>query len=123
MEGALVTGGAGFIGSHLVDALMANGVRVCAFDDLSSGSLRNIGRWLGDPGFSFARGDLLEPRDLEGLGPERYDIIFHFAANPEVRVGSTNPGIHFRQNVVATHNLLEHMRRREIAPALAFAST
>ncbi|PIV23657.1 MAG: UDP-glucose 4-epimerase, partial [Deltaproteobacteria bacterium CG03_land_8_20_14_0_80_45_14] len=45
-----------------------------------------------------------------------YELVFHLAANPEVRVGSTNPNIHFQQNLVATHNLLEHLRKTRTTP-------
>jgi UDP-glucose 4-epimerase len=119
----LVTGGAGFIGSHLVDALMARGDEVCVFDNLSTGSLENVRRWLGSSGFTFIRGDLLSPADLERLEVERYSVIFHLAANPEVKIGSTNPSVHFKQNIVATHGLLELVRRAASRPTLAFAST
>jgi len=77
MERVLVVGGAGFIGSHLVDVLMERGVEVVVFDNLSSGSLENIRRWLDGPGFTFIKGDLLSPTDLGKLEIERYNLIFH----------------------------------------------
>ncbi len=123
MAKVLVTGGAGFIGSHLVDALMVRGDEVCVFDNLSTGSLENVRHWLDSPNFTFIRGDLLNPIDLEKLKIERYSLIFHFAANPEVRIGSTEPDIHFQQNIVATYNLLELMRKAGSQPTLIFAST
>jgi UDP-glucose 4-epimerase len=49
--------------------------------------------------------------DLEKLKIDRHSLIFHFAANPEVKIGSTEPNIHFQQNIVATHNLLELVRK------------
>jgi nucleoside-diphosphate-sugar epimerase len=58
MEGVLIIGGAGFIGSHLVDALMVRGEEVCVFDNLSTGSLENIRHWLDSPDFTFIKGDL-----------------------------------------------------------------
>jgi len=123
MGKVLVTGGAGFIGSHLVDALMVLGEEVCVFDNLSTGSLENVRRWLNSPNFTFIRGDLLNPIDLEKLEIERYSLIFHFAANPEVKIGLTEPDIHFQQNIVATHNLLELIRKTGTQPTLIFAST
>jgi UDP-glucose 4-epimerase len=81
MGKVLVTGGAGFIGSHLVDALMVRGDEVCVFDNLSIGSLENVRRWLDSPNFTFIKGDLLSPADLEKLEIERYSVIFHLAAN------------------------------------------
>jgi UDP-glucose 4-epimerase len=113
----LVTGGAGFIGSHLVDMLMARGEEVCVIDNLSTGSLENIKQWLESPRFTFIKGDLL---DISDLGD--YDIIFHLAANPEVRVSSESPEVHFQQNVVATYNLLEKVRGSK-TDVVVFAST
>lgn len=84
----MVTGGAGFIGSHLVDALMSRGEYVYVFDNLSTGSLENVKHWLGNRKFNFIKGNLLSPTDLEKLKIEHYSIIFHLAANPEVRLGS-----------------------------------
>jgi len=123
MERVLVTGGAGFIGSHLVDGLMNRGAEVFVFDNLSSGSMENIRNWLKSPGFTFIKGDLLSPIDLEKLKIESYSLIFHLAANPEVRIGSTDPSTHFQQNIVATHRLLEAMRNAESRSTLVFAST
>jgi UDP-glucose 4-epimerase len=119
----LVTGGAGFIGSHLVDALMVRGDEVCVFDNLSTGSLENVRHWLGSSDFTLIKGDLLSSADLEKLEVKRYSVIFHLAANPEVKIGSTDPSIHFQQNIVATHNLLELVRKAESRPTLVFASS
>ena len=103
-----MTGGAGFIGSRLVDVLMTQGAHVTVFDNLTTGTLRNIRQWLNNPNLTFIKGNLLDPTELTKLKHNHYETIFHLAANPEVRVGSTNPNIHFQQNLVATHNLLEH---------------
>ena len=118
----MVTGGAGFIGSHLVDALMVRGDEVCVFDNLSIGSMENVRRWLGSPDFTFINGDLLSLVDLEKLEIERYSVIFHLAANPEVKIGSTRPRVHFKRNIVATHSLLELVRKAESRLTLVFAS-
>jgi len=122
-EKVLVTGGAGFIGSHLVDALMTQGAKVCVFDNLTSGTLQNIKPWLNNPNLTFIKGDLLNPADLKKLTKNRYELLFHLAANPEVRVGSTNPNIHFQQNLTATHNLLENLRKTKTNSTLIFTST
>jgi len=121
-KNALVTGGAGFIGSHLTDALMAHGANVCVLDNLSTGTLQNIEHWLKHSRFTFTKGDLLNQAELAEL-KTKYDIIFHLAANPEVRVSSTDPEIHFKQNLAATHNLLEYIRKTQNNPTLIFAST
>jgi len=123
MEKVLVTGGAGFIGSYLVDALLTQGIYVTVFDNLSTGRLRNIKEWLTHKNFTFIKGDLLNPVDIEKLEKNQYKIVFHLAANPEVRVGSTNPSIHFQQNVVATEMLLEHFRNSQSTFTVLFVST
>ena len=72
----LVTGGAGFIGSHLVDALMTSGKSVTVLDNLSSGSLDNIRRWINNPKFNFIHGDLLDRESLrKALKDVRLSII------------------------------------------------
>jgi len=118
----LITGGAGFIGSHLVDRLMVDGKNVTVFDNLSNGSLKNLERWLGNEHFRFIRGDLKNPNDIE-KAVEDIELVFHLAANPEVRVGKTDPSIHFRENLMATFNLLEAMRKCASAKTFVFAST
>ena len=118
----LVTGGAGFIGSHLVDRLMIDGQNVTVFDNLSNGSLKNLERWLGNKRFSFIKGDLKKPGDVE-KAVEDIELVFHLAANPEVRVGETDPSIHFQENLVATFNLLEAVRKTASAKTFVFVST
>ena len=107
----------------LVDALMTLGANFCVFDNLSSRNLQNIKQWLNNPKFTFIKGDLLKPTDLKKLEEEHFDLVFHLAANPEVKVGSTNPNIHFQQNLAATQNLLEHHRKTRNTPTLIFTST
>jgi UDP-glucose 4-epimerase len=117
----LVTGGAGFIGSHIVDRLVRDGCRVRVVDDLSSGRVENIKHHLESNSVELIVGDLKDPqialRAVEGV-----DVVFHFAANPEVRVSTTNPEVHFNENIVATFNLLEAMRRKNVKE-LVFASS
>lgn len=118
----LVTGGAGFIGSHLVDALMERGYRVRVVDDLSNGSLENLQRWLKNRDFEFINGDLKKP-EVAGRSVESVDVVFHLAANPDVRLGASDPSVHFDENLVVTFNLLEAMRKSETAKGIVFAST
>jgi len=92
----LVTGGAGFIGSHLVDRLMMEGYKVRVVDNLSAGRLENLRRWLGDAGFEFMKGDLKEV-DVASRAVDGVDVVFHLAANPEVRIGSQKPGGDIRE--------------------------
>lgn len=119
---ALVTGGAGFIGSHLVDRLMREGWSVVVIDNLAVGSLKNIKRWLDNTRFKFIQGDLKDA-EVADDAVTGIEVVFHFAANPEVRVGETDPSIHFQENLVCSFNVLEAMRRSETAKTLVFAST
>jgi len=101
---------------------MREGWNVVVIDNLTVGSLKNIKRWLDNTHFKFIRGDLKDAEVADdavaGVG-----VVFHFAANPEVRVGETNPSVHFRENLVCSFNVLEAMRRSETAKTLVFAST
>jgi len=118
----LVTGGAGFIGSHLADCFVGKGWRVTAFDNLSNGDLKNLSGLVKDERFEFVKGDLKNQaaayRAVKGVG-----LVFHLAANPEVRVEKTSSSVHFEENLVATFNLLEAMRRSRAAKTLVLAST
>ncbi len=117
----LVTGGAGFIGSHLVDRLVREGYEVKVIDNLSSGRIENIKHHIDAGKIELIIGDLKDPETaLKAV--EEADVVFHFAANPEVRVSTTNPDVHFNENVVATFNLLEAMRKKNIKE-LVFASS
>ncbi len=122
MERVLVTGGAGFIGSHLVDRLVMEGYNVRVFDNLSSGDLSYISHHLGKPNFEFIRGDLKNSEDVSRAIKD-IDTVFHFAANPEVRLSVTEPEIHFRENIYATFNLLEAIRREGNVELFVFASS
>jgi len=118
---ALVTGGVGFIGSHLVDRLVAEGWRIRVVDNLSNGRLENLAQHKGNPDVDVIVGDLKDPETCLSA-VEGVDTVFHFAANPEVRVSTTDPEIHFRENIVTTFNLLEAMRRKGVKE-LIFASS
>lgn len=119
----LVTGGAGFIGSHLVDALMKNDLfeETIVIDNLSKGKLDNVSRWLNNPKFKFIKGDL---RNLDDVikAVKDCDTVFHLAANPEVRVGAMDTKIDYEQNILATYNLLEAVRKSKVKK-LIFTST
>ena len=105
----LVTGGAGFIGSHLVDRLMELGHTVRVLDDLSAGSLANIERWLENENFEFIKGDMRNP-EIVREAVKDVEVVFHLAANPEVRIGSQSPELLYETNVLVTYNLLNSMR-------------
>ena len=117
----LITGGAGFIGSHLADKLVSLGNEVIIIDNFSSGSMDNIRHLLKNPNVTVKKLDLKDhSKVLEEV--RDIDIIFHFAANPEVRVSTTHPRIHFQENIVTTFNILEAMRINNIGK-LVFASS
>lgn len=122
MATVLVTGGAGFIGSHLVDVLLRLGYKVRVVDNLSSGLVENIKYYFKNPMFEFIKGDL---KDMRVCAEAVKDVktVFHLAANPEVRVSVTEPKIHFSENVVVTFNLLEACRREGKVEKFIFASS
>lgn len=109
----LVTGGAGFIGSHVVDRLLAEDYRVIVFDNMKSGKMEFISHHLNNPQFRLIKGDLLEPDQIL-VACKGVQQVFHLAANPDVRIGAFNTSMHFEQNIVATYNLLEAMRKQHV---------
>jgi UDP-glucose 4-epimerase len=110
---AFVTGGAGFIGSHLVDSLLKNGHSVTVYDNLSSGDKQFIQHHLHQEDFTFIKDDLLDlkrvKKEIQG-----HDIVFHLAANPHVRLGEKQTDLDLNQGIVATYNILEAMRHSSI---------
>ncbi len=104
-ERALITGGAGFIGSHLSEALLAKGYRVIALDDLSTGRHENIAHLVGRRGFRFVRGSVMDEATVDRLAAE-CDIIFHLAAAVGVRLIVADPLEGIETNVIGTHNVL-----------------
>jgi UDP-glucose 4-epimerase len=121
MQKVFVTGAAGFIGSHLTDRLLADGLAVVGWDNFATGQKRFLEGALQQPRFTFVRGDNL---DLPALtaAMKGCDFVFHLAANADVRFGTENPRKDFDQNTLATFNVLEAMRANDIKQ-LAFAST
>ena len=118
---AFITGGAGFIGSNLTDRLLQNGHEVRVYDNLSTGQLRFLDDAKNDERFSFVEGDLLD-EDTLSKAMEGFQMVFHFAANADVRFGTDHPRRDLEQNTIATFNVLEAMRHQSIRK-IAFAST
>jgi len=116
----VVTGGAGFIGSHVVDRLVAENHEVVVLDNLSSGNEAFIAPHRGKENFRFHKVDIVHD-DVTGFF-DGVDEVWHLAANPEVRLGAENTRIHLEQNVIATYNVLEAMRLNEVRRML-FTST
>lgn len=120
---SLVTGGAGFIGSHLNDALLAAGMRVVAVDNLLLGKLENIAHLEPDPNFSFVELDLLDDAAAEALFKrEKPDVVFHLAANSDIAQSNANPSVDLDNTFLTTYNVLSAMRSLP-ARKLVFAST
>ncbi|MBU0742195.1 GDP-mannose 4,6-dehydratase [bacterium] len=115
----LVTGAAGFIGSHLTDGLVALGCRVRALDDLSDGLLKNLDNAMDS--IEFREGSLNDMTILEALVPG-CDVVFHLGANASVPRSSQNPAYDFERNLAATFNVLEAVRAGG-AGRLLFASS
>jgi len=103
---ALVTGGAGFIGSHLAERLLEDGNRVVVIDDLSTGSLKNIETLKNKPEFSFVQGDIRDAKLMESLA-ERCDVIFHLAAAVGVKLIVDDPVHTIETNIIGTEVVLE----------------
>jgi UDP-glucose 4-epimerase len=118
---AFVTGAAGFIGSNLVDRLLARGDRVTGYDNFSTGLPEFLTEARGHPGFALVDGDLLDTGAL-GAAMRGCDFVFHLAANADVRFGTEHPSKDLEQNTIATFNVLEAMRASGIG-RIAFSST
>lgn len=116
-----ITGGAGFIGSNLADRLLALGHAVTVYDNFSTGQRRFIELALASSNFRLIEGDTLDALALE-RAMKGHDWIFHLAANADVRFGTDHPSRDLEQNTIATHNVLEAMRKAGIKQ-IAFSST
>jgi UDP-glucose 4-epimerase len=116
----VVTGGAGFIGSHLVDTLVAQGHEVLVIDSLIAGHKETIARHIDSQNVRFLKEDLLGNGWQDAIGGA--DRLFHLAADPDVRQSAANPDPAMQNNVMATYRVLEAMRLHEV-PELVFTST
>lgn len=116
-----VTGCAGFIGSNLVDRLLQQGHQVTGYDNLSTGQTEFLREAHQSPSFKFVRGDTLDAAHLQE-SMRGADLVFHFAANADVRFGTRHPRKDLDQNTLATFNVLEAMRENGVR-RIAFPST
>jgi len=126
MTHALVTGAAGFIGSHLVDSLLGDGWRVTAVDNFdafygTAAKERNIASHLGHPHYELFRVDIRDTAALQAVA-RRYDAIVHLAARPGVRPSIIDPETCQQVNVSGTQNILE-LARHTGTPQVVFASS
>ena len=116
-----ISGGAGFIGSNLSDRLLKEGHEVTVFDNLSTGSIRFLEEARDFETFSLVEGDLLDENSLSRALKD-HEMVFHLAANADVRFGINHPKRDLEQNTIATFNILECMRQNGIKQ-IVFAST
>src|SRR3990170_3724410 len=116
-----VTGGCGFIGSHLVDRLRAAGQPVTVYDNLSSGKRRWIEPHLGEPGFRLVEADLLD-RGALVAAMAGHDLVWHLGANTDIPGGTARTDLDLNNCTIATHNVLEAMRATNL-DRLMFASS
>jgi UDP-glucose 4-epimerase len=120
---ALVTGGAGFIGSHLVDRLLAKGYEVTCVDNFVLGRREHLASAQENPAFSLRDLDLLDLSQLDGLfASEGFDTVFHLAANSDIREGTRSTKRDLELTFMTTFNVLECMRRHGV-PQLLFTSS
>ena len=105
----LVIGGAGFIGSNIVDELMAQNFEVTVLDNLSQGKIDNINRWMKHPKFELVKGDIRD-RDLVRRVTDHKDWVFHLAAMSRIQPSITDPHLAFDENIMGTVNVLEGCR-------------
>ncbi len=119
---ALVTGCAGFIGSNLLKSLINKNYIVTGVDNFRTGQKKFIKKFLNKKNFNFKKIDLLNKKDLNKLFKQKFDVIFHFAANADVRKGHLNPLNDLKYNTIMTSKLLEECRKNKIKK-FVFCST
>jgi UDP-glucose 4-epimerase len=118
---ALVTGGAGFIGSNLADRLLSVGAEVVVYDNFSTGQRRFVETLAASPNGTVVEGDVLDSSRLQEV-MKGCDIVFHLAANADIRHGLEHPDRDLRQNTIATFTVLDAMRRTGVR-RIVFSST
>jgi len=121
MNKVFVTGACGFIGSNLVDRLLKEGYKVVGWDNYSTGRIEFLNDALNNPNFTLIEGDNLNVSALSDamIG---CDVVFHLAANADVRFGLNHPSKDLNQNTIATFNVLQAMKERGIKKII-FSST
>lgn len=117
----LVTGGAGFIGSHIVDELLKKGNKVIVYDNFSTGKQLFIKHNLKNKSFKLIKGDVLDNKKISQV-MRNVDFIIHLAAHADVKLGFINHDIDHVQNLETTRSVLEAMKRNNIKK-IAFASS
>lgn len=116
----LVTGGAGFIGSHLVDKLIKES-EVIVLDNLSTGKEDNIKQHFNNPNFQFHKVDLVKEKICTYF--KDVDVVWHLAANPDVKAALKNTRVDIDQNILATYRVLEAMRKSNVKKIIFTSSS
>jgi UDP-glucose 4-epimerase len=121
-SGIVVFGGAGFIGSHIVDEAMTQGSNVTVFDNLSEGKMENIIRWRGHPNFTFVKGDIRDFEQVRRTCDMKFGV-FHLAACSRIQPSIKDPLMAFTQNYIGTANVLEACRQGGVSRVVYSASS
>jgi UDP-glucose 4-epimerase len=122
MKHVLVTGGAGFIGSHLVDRLMNQGAFVRVLDDMSNGLESNISAWLTSDHFELLRGDIRNISDVK-RAMNGIELVFHEAAKVSIPLSVKEPHLVFDVNVMGTATLLDECRKQDVEKIVVASSS
>jgi UDP-glucose 4-epimerase len=119
----LLTGGAGFIGSHLTDALLERGDNAVCVDNLRLGSKDRIKQCLDNPNFEFYELDICDTARLDEIfAKHKFDRVYHLAANSDIQKGGQDPSIDYHNTFLTTASILDAMRKFEVKELL-FSST
>ncbi len=119
----LVTGGAGFIGSHLSDLLLEKGHSVAVIDNLSLGREENIRHNFANPDFKFYKENVLDAETISRIFKEGlFDAVFHMAANSDIAKSFYNPDVDLNDTFLTTYHILNHMKENNIK-SIVFASS
>lgn len=119
----LITGGAGFIGSHLCDTLLAEGHQVTVVDNFVLGMKENVEHLLGNTDFTLIEDDLLNFNSMRKLFlKNKFDMVYHLAANSDIRKGGNDPMVDYELTFNTTFHVLQYMREFEVKKFF-FAST
>ena len=121
MKKVLVTGAAGFVGSHLCDSYLRAGCSVIGLDNMTSGYHQNLEYAHASDSFAFVQADISNLVDIKKYF-SGVDLVCHMAANADIRGGLETPSLDLQQNTIATHNVLEAMRASNVKQ-IVFASS
>ena len=120
---SLIIGGAGFIGSHLCDALINMGDNVICLDNYSNGNENNIKHLFSNTHFKFYKEDATDVKSLEKIfESEKIDYVFHLAANSDIQASAANPEVEYKNTYTTTFTILSLMRKYKVK-RIFFAST